>query len=63
MAVDRHKVFIVGVFTLPALLVFAINGHVWWIGGASLAVGNASGAWLASIRRSSRSRPRRCASC
>jgi uncharacterized membrane protein YfcA len=46
--VNMHKVFIVGVFTLPALLVFAINGHVWWIGGASLAVGNASGAWLAT---------------
>lgn len=46
--VNMHKVFIVGVFTVPALLVFSISGNVWWLGGLALAVGNASGAWIAT---------------
>ena len=44
--VNMHKVFIVGCFTIPALLVFIIQGRVWWLGGAALAVGNAVGARL-----------------
>ena len=46
--VNMHKVFIVGVYTIPALLVFALEGKVWWLGGLVLAVGNAAGAWLAT---------------
>ncbi len=44
--VNMHKVFIVGCFTIPALAVFIAEGHVWWLGGAALAVGNAVGARL-----------------
>ncbi len=44
--VNMHKVFIVGCFTIPALAVFVTEGHVWWLGGAALAVGNAVGARL-----------------
>jgi uncharacterized membrane protein YfcA len=46
--VNMHKVFIIGMFTLPALIVFALQGKVWWIGGGSLAIGNSLGAWLAT---------------
>jgi len=46
--VNMHKVFIVGIYTIPALLVFALEGKVWWLGGLALAVGNALGAWLAT---------------
>lgn len=44
--VNMHKVFIVGCFTVPSLLVFAISGNVWWLGGLALSVGNAAGARL-----------------
>jgi hypothetical protein len=46
--VNMHKVFIVGIYTIPALAVFAIQGKVWWLGGLALAVGNATGAWIAT---------------
>jgi uncharacterized membrane protein YfcA len=46
--VNMHKVFIVGIYTIPALLVFALQSKVWWLGGLALAVGNATGAWLAT---------------
>jgi uncharacterized membrane protein YfcA len=44
--VNMHKVFIVGVFTLVALAVFAVRGHVYWGVGLTLAAGNAIGAWF-----------------
>jgi uncharacterized membrane protein YfcA len=44
--VNMHKVFIIGVYTVPALLVFALKGQVWWIAGVALAVGNATGGWI-----------------
>ena len=47
--VNMHKVFIILVYTIPALLVFMVHGSVWWTMGIALAVGNATGAWLASI--------------
>ncbi len=43
--VNAHKVFIVLVYTIPALLVFAITGNVNWKYGLVLAAGNAAGAW------------------
>jgi len=46
--VNMHKVFIVGIYTIPVLLVFALQDKVWWLGGMALAVGNATGARLAT---------------
>jgi uncharacterized membrane protein YfcA len=46
--VNMHKVFIVGFYTLAALLIFAIRGQVLWSAGLMLAVGNALGGWLAT---------------
>jgi uncharacterized membrane protein YfcA len=40
------KVFIVLVFTVPALIVFAMNDQVDWGVGFLLAIGNMVGAWL-----------------
>ena len=45
---NSHKVFIVGVYTLFALLMFALRGQVNWLLGLVLAVGNGTGAWLTS---------------
>ena len=45
---NSHKVFIVGVYTIFALLLFALRGQVNWILGLVLAAGNAIGAWVAS---------------
>ncbi|MFW5700771.1 MAG: sulfite exporter TauE/SafE family protein, partial [Cyclobacteriaceae bacterium] len=46
--VNMHKVFIVLVYTVPALLIFIISGNVNWILGLSLAAGNAAGGWIAA---------------
>jgi uncharacterized membrane protein YfcA len=46
--VNMHKVFIVGFFTLAALIIFAIRGQVWWIPGLALATGNSIGGWIGS---------------
>lgn len=46
--VNMHKVFVVGVFTLAALIVFALNDQVLWLTGAILAVGNSIGGWIGS---------------
>jgi len=43
--VNMHKVFIVLVYTVPALFVFMWYGNVHWIYGLCLAAGNAFGAW------------------
>lgn len=44
--VNMHKVFIVLVYTLVALLVFASQLELLWWTGAALALGNATGGWL-----------------
>lgn len=46
--VNMHKVFIVFIFTIPALLIFIITGNVHWGFGLSLAAGNGLGAWWAA---------------
>lgn len=46
--VNMHKVFIVLIYTAPALLIFIISGNVNWGLGLSLAAGNAFGAWYAA---------------
>ncbi len=43
--VNMHKVFIVLVYTIPALGIFIYTGNVNWFMGLSLASGNAFGAW------------------
>jgi uncharacterized protein len=45
ITVNIHKVFLVLFFTMPALLVFALHGHVRWLPGLVLSSGNALGAW------------------
>ena len=44
--VNMHKVLIVLVYTIVALLVFASQVELAWLMGAALAVGNAIGGWL-----------------
>lgn len=48
LKVNVHKVFIVLIYTVPAFLVFVINGKVDWLLGFSLAAGNGLGGWLAA---------------
>lgn len=48
LIVNMHKVFIILINTIPALLVFMIAGHVNWKLGLSLAAGNALGGWWAA---------------
>lgn len=43
--VNMHKVFIVLVYTLPALLIFAFTGNVNWFWGIVLGTGTALGGW------------------
>ena len=44
--VNMHKVFVVLVYTIGALTVFASQLELLWWTGAGLAVGNAIGGWL-----------------
>ncbi len=46
--VNMHKVFIVMIFTIPALAIFIISGKVDWWWGLSLAAGNSLGGWWAA---------------
>lgn len=46
--INSHKVFVVGIYTLFALLVFAYNGKICWTMGMTLAAGNGIGGWLGS---------------
>lgn len=43
--VNMHKVFIVLIFTIPALILFIITENVNWTLAISLSFGNAFGAW------------------
>lgn len=43
--VNMHKVFIIFIYTLPALAVFIFSGNVNWLYGLTLAAGNAIGGW------------------
>jgi uncharacterized membrane protein YfcA len=42
------KVFTVAVYTVVALVTFALNGQVNWLLGSVMAVGNGVGGWLTS---------------
>ncbi len=46
--VNMHKVFIVLVYTVPALLIFILTKNVNWGLGIALAAGNAIGGWWAA---------------
>ncbi|EDN66475.1 Protein of unknown function DUF81 [Beggiatoa sp. PS] len=46
--VNMHKVFIVFIYTLPALGIFIWSDNVDWKWGLSLAAGNSCGAWWAA---------------
>lgn len=47
VSVNMHKVLIVLVYTVPALLIFVGSGDVDWPLGLALAAGSALGGWLA----------------
>ncbi|MCP4000895.1 MAG: sulfite exporter TauE/SafE family protein, partial [Gammaproteobacteria bacterium] len=43
---NSHKVFIAGIYTIFALIVFAFNGKVCWAIGLCLAAGMGLGGWI-----------------
>ncbi len=43
--INMHKVFIILVYTIPALLVFIISKNINWFMGFGLAAGNMIGGW------------------
>lgn len=46
--VNMHKVFIVLIYTIPALLIFIITNNIDWFFGLSLSAGNMLGGWWAA---------------
>lgn len=46
--INMHKVFIVLIYTIPALLIFVFTNNVNWGLGLALAAGNALGGWWAA---------------
>lgn len=42
------KVFVVLTYTISAIVVFIIEGSINWVYGLTLAIGNMTGAWIAS---------------
>jgi len=43
--VNMHKVFIILIYTIPALIIFALSHNVNWLLGLTLAAGTSFGAW------------------
>jgi len=43
--VNMYKVFIVLIYTIPALMIFAFTDNVNWLLGIFLAIGNIFGGW------------------
>ena len=46
--VNMHKVFIVFIYTIPAIIIFIYTNNINWELGLSLAAGNALGGWWAA---------------
>ena len=46
--VNMHKVFIVFIYTIPAIFIFIFTNNINWELGLSLAAGNAIGGWWAA---------------
>jgi uncharacterized protein len=45
---NMHKVFIIFLYTIPAIIIFAVTKNINWIYGLTLAGGMAFGAWWAA---------------
>jgi uncharacterized membrane protein YfcA len=45
---NSTKVFVALVYTISAIVIFALNGKINWLWGLTLAVGNSTGAWIGS---------------
>jgi uncharacterized membrane protein YfcA len=45
---NMHKVFIVFIYTIPALIIFIITNNIDFVLGLSLAIGNSIGGWFAA---------------
>lgn len=43
--VNMHKVFVVLIFTIPAILIFILTNNINWYYGLTLAAGNVFGGW------------------
>lgn len=54
---NAHKVFVINVYTVGALAVFATSGNILWLVGAVLAVGNSIGGYLGAKLSISRGEP------
>jgi uncharacterized membrane protein YfcA len=55
--VNMHKVFIVLIFTIPALILFILTDNINWTMAVTLSLGNAFGAWWSvkiSVRKGER---------
>ncbi len=46
--INSAKVFIILIYTLSAIVIFAINDKINWYWGLVLAIGNSAGAWIGS---------------
>jgi len=44
--INSIKIFVVGVYIIPTLIVFVVSGNVNWLFGAVLAAGMGLGAWV-----------------
>ncbi len=44
--VNMHKVFIILIYTIPALVIFFVTGNINWKFGLTLAAGSALGGWF-----------------
>ncbi|HSL18805.1 MAG TPA: sulfite exporter TauE/SafE family protein [Methylomirabilota bacterium] len=51
---NMHKVFVIGMYMVPSLLVFAATGQVCWLAGGVLAIGTSVGGWLGTRLQISR---------
>ena len=48
LRVNFYKLIIVLIYTIPTILIFALNDKIDWVLGLSLAAGNMLGAWIAA---------------
>ncbi len=46
--VNMYKVFVIFIYTIPALGIFILSGNIYWKFGLVLAAGNATGAWVSA---------------
>ena len=44
--VNAHKVIVVLIYTIPAILIFFLSGNISWFIGICLAAGNSVGGWF-----------------